>query len=312
MNEDSRDLLVFLCFLGHQRAAFRGDRFFELRSALAQGLFPPLVDFFALFPEFDTWKEKSPHWWKKACDEIRRERERGRHFLLRGEADFPARLECIPDPPSVLTVLGNVAALSRPGFAVVGAREPTRSSLQWMDEHLSEALREHPAIVISGGARGVDQAAHRVALRQGKATILFLPSGLRELYPKDLKEWVLPVCEAGGAFVSEFHPRTPMRKWNFPVRNRLIAGLGLVCLVIEARMRSGTHLTARLARDAGREVGCLPAAPWDVSSGGNLELLAQGAQIIKDAQDLVMFLSREVESAGRQPLRLGGEKESFH
>jgi DNA processing protein len=135
--------------------------------------------------------------------------------------------------------------------------------------------------------------AHRLALQAKAPTVVTLPSGLATLYPESLKEWILPICESGGAFVSEYHPRTVMRKWHFQERNRLIAGLSLWTFIVEGKLRSGTWLTAKKALNAGREIAALGASPWMTGFSGNLALLADGATMIRDAQDLVMFLSRD-------------------
>ena len=308
---DSHFLFLFLCLLGRQQAGLKADRreaFFSHREAR---IFPPEHEFFRLFPEFEPWRDKPRSWWKKAAEELQRESERGWRFLNYEDTEFPQRLREIPDPPWVLNVLGSLSVLSDPGFSVVGAREPSAGSLQWMDEHLANVLKRLPLAVVSGGARGIDQAAHRLALRSERPTLLFLPSGLGQIYPVDLKDWILPVCDSGGAFVSEFHPRTPMRKWNFAIRNRLIAGIGILTLVIEARHRSGTWITAKCAIDSGRAIGCLPGSAWETSFSGNLRLLGEGAQLIKDADDLALFLCRELRT-GTPSLALDQPNVSTH
>ena len=122
----------------------------------------------------------------------------------------------------------------------------------------------------------------------------------------------MPVCEAGGAFVSEFHPRTPMRKWNFEIRNRLIAGLTPLTLVIEGQIKSGTWVTARLALEEGRTLGCLPGSPWERALSGNLELLASGAAFVRDAQDLVMLLSSATRAEKNSGLGVGDQSLQLH
>ena len=287
-------LFLFLCFLGRQQAALKADRRELFFSLVKKGLLPPDPEFFITFPEFEKWRDKDFSWWKKAADELQRESEKGQHFICYDDVDFPQSLRETSDPPWILNVWGRRDSLLEPSFSVVGAREPSAASLQWMDEHLTQVLRMLPLAVVSGGARGIDQAAHRLSLRCERPTLIFLPSGLSEIYPSDLKEWILPVCESGGALISEFHPRTPMRKWNFAIRNRLIAGMGCLTLVVEGRSQSGTWITAKCALESGRAVGCLPGSAWETSFSGNLQLLGEGAQLIKDAQDLALFLAREL------------------
>ncbi len=298
-------LTLLLCFLGRQQAYLKADRREAFFAAIAEDCFPPHSEFFRRFPEFEKWRDQPLAWWTKAADELARDSEQGIQFLLSTDADFPNSLRALRDPPWVLSAKGSVGVLSQPSISVVGAREAAPEALQWMDEHLGSFLNCLPLAVVSGGARGVDQIAHRTALRVPRPTVVFLPSGLSSIYPLDLKDWLLPVLEGGGAFVSEFHPRTPMRKWNFHVRNRLIAGQSAITLVVQARRRSGTWMTAKLALEEGRAIGCLPASPWESSFGGNLELLNEGATLIRDAQDLLLFQSIEYQRRQNENLSVG-------
>lgn len=309
---DARFPLLFLCFLSRQKLRLREDRRESLFAAAAEGCLPPDAEFFRRLPEFETWREKPADWWKRGADELRREHERGHRFLLFGESGFPSGLSSMSDPPWALTLKGSVETLSEPSLSIVGAREPLAESLAWMEEHLGSVLGCLPVTVVSGGARGVDQAAHRLSLRAGRPTVVYLPSGLASLYPADLKDWVMPVLDGGGAFVSEFHPRTPMRKWHFELRNRLIAAHGLATLVIEARERSGTWMTARAAIDNGRPVACLPSSPWETALGGNARLLGEGASPVRDAQDVVMFLAAAIRGVQESSLALDSVSVRVH
>jgi len=159
----------------------------------------------------------------------------------------------------------------------------------WLDRELSSAVKSSKGYIISGGARGVDQKAHMISLRSGRPTVAFLPAGLACVYPRDFSGWIEPICRAGGAVVSQFSPFSEMRKQNFHHRNRLIAQLAQSVFVAEAARKSGSYLTARLAVDLGKGVGVLPSSPNYVGNLGGLDLLFSGAQLIREARDLLEF-----------------------
>jgi DNA processing protein len=207
---------------------------------------------------------------------------------------YPQSFYELETPPLYLSCAGNLGALCAPErVAVVGSRELSTRSERWLESHLSEFLLEHPhAVIISGGARGADQAAHLAAVRAGRPTIVFLPSGLNQIFPVDLQPWLGPILDAGGLFVSAYAPDDSVRKFRFEARNRLIASLGHFTFVVEASRRSGTMMTARLSRDLGRELCVLPSFPGDPAGQGNLDLLSNGAQLICDATDLSVMMSR--------------------
>lgn len=217
----------------------------------------------------------------------------GIRWVALGDPDYPSQLlECI-DPPLLLSVLGAPEALWERGLSVVGSREPGRESLQWMEMELSRFLKRHQPTVISGGARGVDQKAHSVALRARCPTIAFLPSGLLAPYPADLSRWFGEIVEGGGAVVSEYPLYMPMRKAHFHHRNRLIAALGKAVLVVEAKTFSGSLITATRAAEIGRPIFALPGAPWDPRFSGNLQLVMEGANWVMGAEDLSLFWQAE-------------------
>lgn len=285
------------------------SQFFE---AWQRGLRPGHIEWLNLGEPFTEFVSRPLSFWKNGTDEILRYEARGFRFLLPGDEGYPRLLEHIPDPPAVLSVLGNVSALSNLCVSIVGTRDPSVGTLNWMQENLSAFFDKLQVTVVSGGARGVDQMAHRLALQAKTPTVVTLPSGLASIYPGSLKEWILPICESGGAFVSEYHPRTVMRKWHFQERNRLIAGLSLWTFIVEGKLRSGTWLTAKKALSSGREIAALGASPWMTGFSGNLSLLADGATMIRDAQDLVMFLSRDSRSISADRASLEGATCEHH
>lgn len=203
-----------------------------------------------------------------------------RSELTWDDARFPAALARIPDPPKRLYVVGDTAALQE-GLAVVGARKATPYGIGCATR-FAQAAAERGVVIISGGARGCDAAAHRAALEAGTPTVVFLGGGCDELYPAEHESLFQRIVDAGGALVSE-HPwgRTP-RPYMFRARNRLIAGLARAVLIVEAGLPSGTFSTADEALAAGRDVLVVPGAITSPSSRGANRLLHQGAVPIVD------------------------------
>jgi DNA processing protein len=203
-----------------------------------------------------------------------------------GREDYPELLYDLPCRPAYLFYIGSPVWRTWPLLSVVGSRTPQMVSLGWMDAVLSELLRRRPLAIVSGGARGVDQKAHQVALRQERPTVLFMPAGLRHPYPADLSAWVSPIVSAGGCVVSQFLPSMPMRKHCFRERNRLIASISKVTLIIECRRRSGTWLTARYASDLDRKIYVMPTFPGEAGMGG-LDLICDSHAVpARDVEDI--------------------------
>ena len=144
---------------------------------------------------------------------------------------------------------------------------------------------------ISGGARGIDQKAHNISLRIKRPTVAFLPSGLRSVYPRSLSDWSYEIIETGGAIVSEFLPYTTMRKQHFHQRNRLIASISDTLLIVEARLKSGSLLTANLASNIDQLIAVLPSFPDDIQTEGNIKLLLEGVQPIVSSEDLLSLIN---------------------
>ena len=186
------------------------------------------------------------------------------------------------------------AWLVQRSLSVVGSREPSPESLRWMEKELSDFCAQHKPLIVSGGARGIDQKAHGIALRKDCPTVVILPSGLGEIYPDSLKEWIRPIQDNGGCFLSEYDYSQRMHKHLFHHRNRLIAALGNATLLVEARRRSGTLITANQAVQLGKPVWVVPGHPQDPHFAGCLDLLSDGAVMVRDAQDLSMFFHSEL------------------
>lgn len=194
--------------------------------------------------------------------------------------------------PPILTVMGNSKLLQHPSLAVVGSRQPSQVTIDWMRRELNEFIKKEPIILVSGGARGIDQEVHRLCVANLKPTICFLPSGLARVYPNNLISWFEPILNSGGLIVSQFSPFTQIFKSHFHRRNELIACLSCASFIVEAKLRSGSLLTAKKALELGREIATLPCSPNIVSGRGNLQLLIEGAQMITDSLDLQVFWHR--------------------
>ena len=225
-------------------------------------------------------------------------RQAGATILYPGHADFPEAFLLLSDPPLFLSCFGPPVWKDCRCLSVVGSRDPSRASLGWMETHLLEFIRRTGAATVSGGARGIDQKAHALSLRSKRPTIIFLPSGLGDPYPPEIGYWNKEVLQTGGAILSPYAPMQGVRKMHFEGRNRLIAALGQVLFVVEARRRSGSLMTSRLAREVDRTVCVLPSFPDEPRSMGTLDLLFDGGFPLRDANDLqsLFELSRPLPS----------------
>ncbi len=240
--------------------------------------------------------QKNHALFRRHCEESVKLKLKGVHLVCYGEELFPSSCYRMAEPPLTLAFQGAPAWLNERTIAVVGSREPSYESVQWMEKEFTPFCEKEKPCVISGGARGIDQKAHSVALRNASATVVVLPSGLGELYPESLYEWLAPVLDQGGCFLSEYAYEQRMHKHLFHHRNRLIAALGRGTLLVEARRRSGTLITAQQAAQLGRPVWVVPGHPLDPHFGGSLDVLAEGASLVRDAQDLSMCFGAELMS----------------
>lgn len=213
--------------------------------------------------------------------------------LTKEDAQWPLRLSEIYDPPLVLYVRGNVEAISRPGIAIVGTRHPTPYGIG-MAERLACDLAAHGLAIYSGMARGVDSAAHRGAIKGGKTVAVF-GTGVDEIYPKENKKIADAILASGGALVSEFALGTFPAPQNFPIRNRIISGLSLGVLVVEAGEYSGTRITARCALEQSRELFAVPGNVTSRNSWGPNTLIKQGAKLTATWEDVWEELPADIK-----------------
>ena len=206
---------------------------------------------------------------------------------------YPMRLREIKDPPLLLFAMGDVALLSEPQIAVVGTRRPTPGGLE-SARHFADALARSGLIVVSGLAAGIDAAAHEAALNASGPTIAVIGTGADIVYPAKHKVLAHRIVDHG-VIVSEFSCGTPAHASNFPRRNRLMSGLSLGVLVIEAAERSGTLITARFAGEQGREVFAVPGAIRNPVARGCHRLIQQGAKLAQSAEDILIELAPLIE-----------------
>jgi len=213
----------------------------------------------------------------------------GHHLLTLRGPGYPDLLRQIPDPPPVLFVRGDPAVLCQSQVAVVGSRNPTPSGRETATA-LAGALAAAGLAVTSGLALGIDGAAHRGALSAGGVTIAVCGTGPDIIYPPGQRPLAASILDSG-ALVSEFPPGTPPRREHFPRRNRLISGLSLGTVVVEAAERSGSLITAYLALDQGREVLAVPGPVRSFLSRGCHRLLREGATLVETVEDILAQLA---------------------
>ena len=216
-------------------------------------------------------------------------------------ADFPPLLSEIPDPPKQLYVRGTLPSYDLKWLAVVGSRACTNYGRQAL-KHLVEGLRGQPIVIVSGLAYGIDALAHEAALEAGLSTIAVPGSGLDwdVLYPKANVGLARGILEAGGALLSEFNPDMKANDYTFQQRNRIMAGMCAATLVVEAKERSGSLITARLAVEYNRELLVVPGSIFSRESAGVHQFLKLGATPVTDSADILKALGIEK----REPLAL--------
>ena len=208
--------------------------------------------------------------------------------IRRREARYPQLLAQLHDPPRQLHVRGDPEVLAQPSVAVVGARSCSPYGAQ-VARDLARALTGAGVVVVSGLARGIDGEAHRGALEAGGATVAVLGCGIDRDYPRSHAELAGRIRQSG-AVVSEYPPGVEPAPWRFPARNRIIAGLCLATVVVEARERSGALITADFALELGREVFAVPGEITAALSAGTNDLLRQGAAPLLSAHDVLFAL----------------------
>ncbi len=231
-----------------------------------------------------------PNWFEQAKKDIallEAKRIRYLHYFSDG---YPDRFLTIDTPPLFFTYIGSLQPLQSTCLTVVGTRDPSLDACVWIETYLQDVLRKHNITTVSGAAIGVDQMSHSLAVFCKRSTIAILPSGLGSIYPQNFERQIEHVLGTGGAVLSEYPYEQFMRKHHFYQRNRLLASLGQALLVVEAKRKSGSLITARYALDMGRDVLVLPSSPFEENKLGTLDLLYDGALPVRDDLDLIGYL----------------------
>jgi len=213
----------------------------------------------------------------------------GGKLVCLGEPDYPAALRATDMAPPVLTVRGDKSVLRRHAIAVVGSRNASLAGIKFTERMVRDiaatSANGNPTyVIVSGLARGIDAAAHRASLQSG--TIAVFAGGVDHIYPHDHAGLANSIVDQGGAVISEMPFGWQPRAQDFPRRNRIVAGLALGLVVVEAARRSGSLISARLANELGRLVFAVPGSPLDPRSEGTNDLIKQGAQLITSASDI--------------------------
>ncbi|MDO8414460.1 MAG: DNA-processing protein DprA [Gallionellaceae bacterium] len=220
------------------------------------------------------------------------------HIITVADSDYPQALLNIPDPPLLLYAKGRRELLNHPALAVVGSRNATTQGLS-NAEAFAQAISAAGLSIVSGMAHGIDAAAHRGGLRGQGSSIAVVGTGLDKIYPAANRELAHQLAQEG-VLISEFSLGTPPLAANFPRRNRIISGLSLGCLVVEASLQSGSLITARMALEQGREVFAIPASIHSPQAKGCHHLIKQGAKLVECAQDILEELGHFAQGPEQQ------------
>lgn len=216
--------------------------------------------------------------------------KRQQAILLSVESDdYPALLKNIHHPPPLLYIKGDMHNLCLPQLAMVGSRHATHSGLE-NTRLFASHLCQHGFIITSGLALGIDSAAHQATLNQKGKTIAVMATGIDAVYPKRHQYLADQMIAEGSTLITEFHPSTPPKADHFPRRNRIISGLSLGVIVVEAAIKSGSLITAHYALEQGREVFAIPSSIHNPQSKGCHQLIKQGATLVESSQDIVEHL----------------------
>ncbi|WP_371422779.1 DNA-processing protein DprA [Tardiphaga sp.] len=251
-----------------------------------------------------------------SADEAQREIDLGRKMgimlVAPGEPGYLLRLAGIDDAPPLLGIRGKADALMRPMIAIVGSRNASGAGLKFA-ERLARDLGDAGFVIVSGLARGIDQAAHRASATSG--TVAVLAGGHDKIYPPEHEDLLFALLDNGGA-ISEMPLGHVPRARDFPRRNRLISGAALGVVVIEAAHRSGSLITARMAAEQGREVFAVPGSPLDPRAAGTNDLIKQGAALVTEATDVINavapIMERPIELPSREPDDISSFDEPDH
>jgi DNA processing protein len=230
-----------------------------------------------------------------AQDELAKAVQSNARIIALSDPEYPPRLKEIYDPPVILFVKGSVELLSRPGIAMVGTRHPTPYG-SGMAERLATDLAARGLVIISGMARGIDTASHRGAIAAKGKTIAVFGTGIDVPYPRENTRLAEQILALGGSLISEFPVGTSPVPQNFPIRNRIISGMSVGVLVVEAAEYSGTRITSRCALEQNRDVYAVPGNVTNKNSWGPNTLIKQGAKLVATWEDVWEELPADVQA----------------
>ena len=280
------EIYPFLFFLQNHALYFRNqDSVLGILSRNPENDFGKISrELISLDPEFLLEIQNGKY---KSCNPFKE--DKGIHRVRYGEGIYPCDFKYLIDPPLVFSYMGSPIWFAEK-ISVVGSRDPSQKSIWWMSQELKRILSSSALVSVSGGAIGVDQIAHQTSIELNLPTIAILPSGLKCLYPQRFSRYVESIIKNKGCILSEFQDDQNVFKHHFSFRNRLIAALGKVSVIVEAREKSGTLITAHRALEMGKDVFVVPGHPLDDNFKGSLSLLKLGAHILTEAQDIDYWL----------------------
>ena len=226
------------------------------------------------------------------------------HVVTISDENYPEVLRNIDNPPAILYFKGDFLNKDfDKTLAIVGSRRCSASSVE-NTKSVIKGLKPAGAIIVSGGAYGIDTAAHTGALEAGLETIVVLGGGIENLYPKENIPMFRKVLENNGVLLSEYYPETQPDVYRFPQRNRIISGLSKGTLVVEANIKSGALITARLCLEQGKELMCMPGLLSNPNTQGTHKLLKEGAGLVTMSEDIINYLGWEAEDESAEPAKL--------
>ena len=231
------------------------------------------------------------YWWKKAEADYRHCQNKNYQLLYPGKKAYPKKFTQYFETVPIFLTLGYFPS-EKAEFPItfVGSRVADELVLNWMDFYLPLLIREKKIYVVSGGARGVDQKAHVIAVRSQSPTLCFLPSGLDHFYPESLYSLKNGILDNGGAFISCFPPWAQMYKPYFHIRNTFMAAYSSLTMILQSQIRSGTMITAQKSLEYGIPLAVLPGPSLSARWTGNLQLLYDGAYLVRDNIDLSLLI----------------------
>lgn len=263
-----------------------GPKLFDIVPNVADLFAMPTSDLIKLgLPSKEVNKLKNTNWYDVEHD-LRWAEKTDNHIITIEDLDYPQLLKEIPTPPLLLFVSGNLSLLKLPQIAIVGSRNPTHVGLE-IAFNFAKELAQAGLVITSGFATGIDAASHKGAIAATGKTIAVMGTGLNQIYPVYHAKLAQKILESGGVLLSEFPLEAKGSVWRFPLRNRIISGLSMGALIIEASMRSGSLITARLASEQGREVFAIPGSIYNPLTRGCHQLIRQGAKLVEQPSDVI-------------------------